>query len=84
MGTPSDASNPDFHFFRRKERTDSQEGEEEFRARQRKTEEEKTPDAEKELLHPEGTPETREVDSTQNQDAKAYKSHHNPVRTANP
>ncbi|KAJ1136945.1 hypothetical protein NDU88_003358 [Pleurodeles waltl] len=56
MGMLTDASNPDFRVFGRKERTDSQEGEE-FRTTERKTNEERTPNAEKERLHLGKTPD---------------------------
>ncbi|KAJ1171802.1 hypothetical protein NDU88_003660 [Pleurodeles waltl] len=91
MGTLTDTSNPDIRVFSRKERTDSQEGEEEFRTKERKMNEErtanaekeqlhleKTPDAENEQLQLEETPETRDEDFPRNPDAKAYESRHDP------
>ncbi|KAJ1209898.1 hypothetical protein NDU88_005269 [Pleurodeles waltl] len=76
MGTPSDASDADFQIRERKETTDFKEGE--FRAEPRKTEEERPPDAEREVFGPDKTPKTREADSTRSRDTTVYKSRHDP------
>ncbi|KAJ1171637.1 hypothetical protein NDU88_003497 [Pleurodeles waltl] len=78
MGTPPDASVPDFRVSQTKERTDWRDEKGEFPPKRRKTEPRETPRAEKEANGPETISEPRGEDPKRSQDPEVCTSRHDP------